>query len=682
MKPVKKMRFRESFLGIFIIAIILSILLPLPTVVLDFLFTLNIGLSLIILLSALYSKEPLDMSLFPTILLITTLFRIALNISSTRSMLTRGDAGKVVDTFGAFVASGNMVVGGVIFVIIVIVNFMVITAGSGRVAEVTARFTLDAMPGKQMAIDADLNAGLIDDVEAKARRKKISDEANFYGSMDGASKFVKGDAISGILITLINIIGGVIVGVTMLGMDFNTAINKFMILTVGDGLVGQIPALLISTATGILVTKATSESEITFTVVNQLFSQPKVLYISALSLVVLGIFTPLPELIFIPLGLLLAFGAYTMDKKQVIDSIQTEITADEEEVDKIRRLDNVTTLLNVDAITLRFGYGLIPLIETSQGGDIIDRVVMIRRQVALEFGAIVPEIHLKDDIRLNPNEYKIYIKGVEVAGGDIMFGHYLAMNPGYVEEEIDGIETSEPYLGVPALWITENQRERAEALGYTVVDPSAIIMSHLTEIINEYLHELLTRQDVQELIDNIKERNSVLIEELIPRTLSIGEIQKVLANLLREGISIRDLVTVLESLADKAASTRDTDLLTEFVRESLRRSISRKYLNNAVNTVISLDPSLEDAIRNSIKHTEQGTYLAMDPKTTHKIFDNVREETSKLTSMGLQPIIIASPIIRLYFKHLIEPIMPDVVVLSHSEIEQSCAIQYIGMVTV
>ena len=680
------MRFKEAFLGIFVIATIILIIRPMPPVIFDFLLMLNIAIGLLILLNALYSKEPLDMSLFPTILLITTLFRMSLNVSSTRLILGDGYAGEVINVFGEFVAGGDIIVGAIIFIIIVIVNFMVITKGSERVAEVTARFTLDAMPGKQMAIDADLNSGLIDEEEAKSRRKKIQDESAFYGSMDGASKYVKGDAITSILITFVNIIGGIIMGTTGLAtgtkMSIGDAAQLFTIMTIGDGLVGQIPALLISIATGILVTKAADKPDITSDVIAQILGKPLVLAISGGVLIALGIGSPLPTFIFVPFGLVLVFLSISNDRKMKIEAIETEITAEDTETEEIRRPENVVTLLNVDPILLLFGYGLIPLVDSSQGGDLLDRVVMIRRQIALELGAVVPIIRLRDDIKLSPNQYKILIKGVEVADGDILFDHYMAMNPGYVEEEIDGIETVEPYLGLPALWISETQRERAEALGYTVVDPPAIIATHLTEVIRSHLHELLSRQDVQTLIGNVKEANSVLIDELVPKLMSIGEIQKVLANLLHEGISIRDLVTILETLADYAHMTRDPDMLTEYVRQALRRAISKKYFDNSVNNVITLDPELEQQIMSNIQQTEQGSYLGLDPKTTQRIFDNLGNETSKLTSMGLQPIILTSPIVRIYFKRLIEQVAPDLVVLSYNELEPSAEIQSIGMVSI
>ncbi len=675
------MKIREMLLGVFIVAIVLIILVPPPAGLLDFLFMLNIFFSLLILMNAIYSKKSLEMSMFPTLLLITTLFRIALNICSTRLILGQGYAGEVVNTFGNFVAGGDMTVGIIIFAIIVIVNFMVITKGSDRVAEVTARFTLDAMPGKQMAIDADLNTGLITEDEAKARRKEIQDESSFFGSMDGATKFVKGDAIAGILITFINLIGGISIGMLSMGLPFGEAASKFTLMTIGDGLVGQIPALMISTATGVLVTKATEDTNISGQVAGQLFSKPITLYISGIVMMFLGVFTPLPMYFFFPFGILLLYCGYAMDRAQKVAAIQTEITTDDSEVEEIRKPENVISLLNVDPILLIFGYGLIPLVDNNQGGDLLDRVVMIRRQIALELGAVVPVIRLRDDIKLSPNQYRILIKGVDVAGGEIMFDHYMAMNPGYVEEEIDGIETVEPYLGLPALWISESQRERAEAFGYTVVDPPAIIATHLTEIIRNNLHELLSRQDVQNLVDNIKENHPVLVEELIPKQMSIGDVQKVLANLLNEGVSIRDLVTILETLADYSQLTRDTDMLTEYVRQSLRRSISQKYFGEEFNNkVITLDPQIEQEIRDSVQQTEHGSYISMDPERTQQIFASLNKEISKLTSLGLQPIILTSPIVRIYFKRLVEQVAPDLVVLSFNEIEPTAEIQSIGMV--
>jgi len=673
-------------LGIMVVVIVAVFVVPIPTAVMDFLLMISFGISVIILLDALFSKEALDMSFFPTLLLITTLFRVSLNLAAMRLILGEGYAGQVIEAFGRFVAGDNIVLGIIMFFILVFVNFLVVAKGSERVSEVTARFTLDAMPGKQMAIDADLNTGLIDEAEARARRKKIQDESNFYGAMDGASKFVKNDAIASIVITVVNLAGGIILGVTGMNnngvaMPLGEAAQVYSIMTIGDGLVSQIPALMVSAATGILVTKANSDKDISLALSTQLFSQPLALLLCGGVMVFFGLFTPLPAHFFVPFGIMLAGIGIYMDRRNKVVAIAEELHVEEEDAEEVRRPENAFSLLGVDSILLVFGYGLIPLVDSSQGGDLMDRIVMIRRQIALELGAIVPIIRLRDDIKLSPNEYKIMIKGVEVAGGDILFDHYMAMNPGYVEEEIDGIETVEPYLGLPALWISEAQRERAEALGYTVVDSPAIIATHLTEVIRDNLHELLSRQDVQMLIDNLKETAPVLVDELVPKLMSIGDVQKVLSNLLKESISIRDLVTILETLADYATVTRDIDLLTEYSRQALRRAISQKFFDGEMNTVITLDPELEQAIMSNVQNTEQGSYIALDPSTTQKIFENLQSQVQKLTSMGLQPIILTSPIVRIYFKRLVEQTIPDLVVLSYNELEPTTDIQSIGMVS-
>ncbi|OGO88277.1 MAG: flagellar biosynthesis protein FlhA [Clostridiales bacterium GWE2_32_10] len=681
------MKAGDLALGLVVIIVILLFLIPLPPFLLDLLLTINIGLALVILLNALFSKESLDMYLFPTILLLTTLFRLGLTLASTRLVLGEGEAGKVIETFGSFVAGGKIVVGIILFIIIVIIQFLVITKGAERVAEVSARFTLDAMPGKQMAIDADLNSGVIDEKEARDRRTKIQEEASFYGSMDGASKFVKNDAIVSIIVIFVNIIGGLILGMTGISggapLDFGEALNKYTILTIGDGLVAQLPALLISVATGILVTKAAKETDMSFELVKQLFSIPKVLYLTGGVLTFLGIFTPLPWYSMVTSGVLCILGANAMDKNLKRNAMVEEVSTEDVEVDEIRKPENVVSLLQVDPIELEFGYGIIPLADTNQGGDLLDRVVMIRRQIALELGTIVPIIRLRDNIQLNPNQYIIKIKGVEIVKGDIMFDHYMAMNPGYVEEEIDGIDTVEPAFGLPALWITEKQREKAESFGYTVVDPPSIIATHLTEIIKSHLHELLTRQDVQTLINKVKETNDVLVDELVPKLMNIGEIQKVLANLLREGISIRDLVTIFETLADYAHNIKDTDVLTEYVRQTLGRAISKKCFDKGqTNSVLTLDPELEQQIMDSVQQSERGAYIALEPKIITQMIDKINKEVSKLTSSGGQPIILTSPIVRLYFKKIIEPILPNIAVLSFNEIDNWVEVQSVGMVSI
>ena len=677
------MKKTDIILGCFVLIPILCLIIPVPLVLLDVLFTANIGISMLVLFNALFAKEPLDMSSFPTLLLLTTLFRLSLNVSSTRNILLNGEAGNVVNTFGNFVGGGNLVVGAVVFIILIIVQLMVINKGSERVSEVTARFTLDAMPGKQMAIDADLNTGAITDEEAKVRREKIQEEAAFFGSMDGATKYVKGDATAGLLITVINFVGGLAIGVLMNGMDAAAALQTYSILTIGDGLTSQIPSLMISLATGVLVTKGSKKADISGILQKQLFSTPKVLLIAGCALIGLGVFTPMNIIIFSGYGILFIVTARIMKNELEMEETDAQVDEEEESAEEIRRPENVTSLLKVDAIELEFGYGIIPLADVNQGGDLLDRVVMIRRQIALELGCVVPMIRLRDNIQLNPNQYVIKIKGVPVSEGEILFDHYMAMNPGYVEEELTGIPTFEPSYHLPAIWITEAQRERAESLGYTVVDPPSIIATHLMEVITQNIHELLTRQDVQNLIDNVKDANETLVSELVPKMLSVGEIQKVLQNLLQEGISIRDLITIFETLADYAPTTHDTDILTEYVRQSLKRAISNKYFaNKDMTSVITLDPKVEQEIMNSVKQTEQGAYLALDPEYSAKIMESLQEQTSKLEELGHTPIIITSPIVRMYFKHLTMEQFKNLQVLSYNEIDSDVELQSVGMVTV
>ena len=677
------MRREDMVLGAFILVPILCLIIPVPLFLLDLLFALNIALSMIILFNALFSKEPLDMSAFPTLLLLTTLFRLSLNVSSTRNILLKADAGNVVDTFGNFVGGGNLVVGAIVFFVLVIMQLLVINKGSERVSEVTARFTLDAMPGKQMAIDADLNTGAITDEEAKERREKIQQESAFFGSMDGATKYVKGDATAGLVITVLNFVGGIAIGVLMNGMDINAAVQRYSILTIGDGLVSQIPSLMISLSTGILVTKGSKEADVGNILRRQLFSTPKVLNIVGIALIGLGLFTPLNMLVFCAYGIMFLLTARMIANQLEMTETDVAVSEEEESAEEIRRPENVSSLLQVDAIELEFGYGIIPLADVNQGGDLLDRVVMIRRQIALELGCVVPMIRLRDNIQLNPNQYLIKIKGVPVSEGEILFDHYMAMNPGYVEEEISGIPTFEPSYHLPAIWITESQRERAESLGYTVVDPPSIIATHLMEIIRSHLDELLTRQDVHNLIENVKEANETLVSELVPKLLNVGEIQKVLQNLLAEGISIRDLVTIFETLADYAPTTHDTDVLTEYVRQSLKRAISNQYFNNNETTsVVTLDPNVEQVIMDSVKQTEQGAYLALDPDYTNRLMTSLREETDKLEELGRTPIIITSPIVRMYLKKLTQEQFRNLHVLSYNEIDSDVELQSVGMVTV
>ena len=666
----------------YVLAAFIMMIIPIPNGLLDVLLACNLAMAFTILFGTMFAKEVLDMSFFPTMLLFTTIFRISLNISSTRLILTTGDPGQVVTTFGSYVGGGDLIVGCVVFIILIIVQFMVINKGSERVAEVTARFTLDAMPGKQMAIDADLNTGAITDAEAKRRRDKIQEESSFFGSMDGAVKYVKGDAAAGLIITVVNVVGGIAMGVLRQGMDFNSAVNKYVILTIGDGLVSQLPSLLISLSTGILVTKGSKDADFGTVLVSQLFGVPKVLYLVGGIIAGLGVVTPFPTLIFLALGMVFIVTGRNIAGTIETAQIENEVGAEEAAAEEIRQPENVNTLLQVDPIELEFGYGIIPLADVNQGGDLLDRVVMIRRQIALELGTVVPIIRLRDNIQLNPNQYIIKIKGIQVSEGEILFDHYMAMNPGYVEEEITGIPTFEPSFHLPAIWITEGQRERAESLGYTVVDPPSIIATHLTEIIRQYISELLTRQDVQNLVNNLKETNPSLVEELTPKLLGLGEIQKVLQNLLREGISIRDLLTIFETLADYASTTRDTDILTEYVRQSLKRAISSKFFPaNETTSVITLDPKLEQEIMASVKQTETGAYLTLDPERTKAIMKSVGNEISKLENLGKNPIIVTSPIVRMYFKRLTEDYYKDLIVVSYNEIENNIELQSVGMVT-
>ncbi len=677
------MKKNDLFLGIYLLAAIIFFIIPIKSWLLDFLILFNITMALVIVFNCLFAKETLQMSGFPTLLLFTTIFRISLNVSSTRLILSTGDPGRVVEVFGSFVGGGNLVIGAIIFIVLIIVQMMVVNKGSERVSEVTARFTLDAMPGKQMAIDADLNTGAITDQQAAERREKIQEESAFFGAMDGATKYVKGDATAGLIITLINVVGGLIMGMTSMGLSLTEALNKYVILTIGDGLVSQIPSMLISLSTGILVTKASKEENIGDILVGQLFSIPKVLLMVGITMLGLGIFTPLNFFFCAVYGIICIVLSYAIKGKKAESDISEEVAEEEVQADEVRRHENVNSLLQVDPIELEFGYGIIPLADVNQGGDLLDRVVMIRRQIALELGAVVPIIRLRDNIQLNPNQYIIKIKGIQVSEGEILFDHYMAMNPGYVEDEITGIPTLEPAFHLEAMWITESQRERAESLGYTVVDPPSIIATHLTEVIKQHLDELLTRQDVQNLIENIKENNKTLVDELVPKLLGVGDIQKVLQNLLREGISIRDLVTIFETLADYAATSRDTDILTEYVRQGLKRAISNKYFaDEETTTVVTLDPKIEQLIMSSIKQTEQGAYIALDPNDTKKILKATEIEIKKLEEKGQSPIIITSPIVRMYFKKLTSDYIRDLIVISYNEIDSDIELKSVGVVSI
>ena len=636
----------DVMVAIYVLVAFIMLIVPVPAVLLDVFMAFNIAIAFTILFACMFIKEVLDMSYYPTILLFTTIFRIAMNVSSTRYILVNGTSGNVVLTFGQFVGGGDLIVGAIVFIILIMIQFMVINKGSERVAEVTARFTLDAMPGKQMAIDADLNTGAIDDKEAKERRDKIQMESSFFGSMDGAVKYVKGDATAGLLLTAINMIGGIAMGVLRSNMEVTAALDNYGILTIGDGLVSQIPSLLISLSTGVLVTKGTKESEFGPAIMKQLFGLPKVMYMVGGTLSFLGVVTDLNTILFLGMGLVFIVGGRMIASNLETAQIESEIDSEAAEAEEMRQPENVNSLLQV------------------------------------ELGSVVPIIRLRDNIQLNPNQYIIKIKGIQVSEGEILFDHYMAMNPGYVEEEITGIPTFEPSFHLPAIWITEGQRERAESLGYTVVDPPSIIATHLTEIIRQHIAELLTRQDVQNLINNMKESNPSLVEELVPKLLGLGEVQKVLQNLLQEGISIRDLLTIMETLADYAPATRDTDILTEYVRQSLKRAISTKYFpSHETTNVVTLDPKVEQEIMGSVKQTENGAFLNLDPNRSRAIIDSVGREVQKLENLGKNPIIITSPIVRMYFRRLTEDYYRDLVVVSYNEVESNVELQSVGMVT-
>ncbi|MBQ4483285.1 MAG: flagellar biosynthesis protein FlhA [Lachnospiraceae bacterium] len=678
----KLISFQDLGVALYLLFAFVFLIVPMPNTLLDVMLALNMAVAFAILFNTLFVNEVLEMSFYPTILLFTTIFRISLNVSSTKLILSTGNPGNVVRTFGQFVGGNDLIIGTIVYIILIILQFVVINKGSERVSEVTARFTLDAMPGKQMAIDADLNTGAIDDAEAKRRRDKIQEEASFFGSMDGAVKYVKGDSTAGLLITGINVIGGIAMGMLRRGDTFADALSNYTILTIGDGLVSAIPSLLISLSTGILVTKGGKEADFGPDLVKQIFGVPKVMYMAGAVILFLGLVTPLNAIIFTLVGGLFLIGGRVMQNQLEVEKVETAVQEEEVSAEEIRKPENVVSLLSVDPIELEFGYGIIPLADVNQGGDLLDRVVMIRRQIALEMGTVVPIIRLRDNIQLNPNQYIIKIKGVQVADGEIMFDHYMAMNPGYVEEEIVGIDTTEPSFHLPAKWITEGQRERAESLGYTVVDPPSIIATHLTEVIRQHIAELLTRQDTQNLIDNLKESNPSVVEELTPKLLGLGEVQKVLQNLLEEGISIRDLLTIFETLADYAATTRDTDVLTEYVRQALKRAISARYFEPGETTqVVTLDPKIEQEIMASVKQTEQGSYLTLDPERTRAIIASTEAELKKLDDLGRNEIVVTSPIVRIYYKKLTQDYFEDLVAISYNEIENDVELQSIGMIT-
>jgi flagellar biosynthesis protein FlhA len=664
-----------------VVLVIVMMVIPLPPVVLDILLATNICGALLVLLLTMNINEPLEFSIFPSLLLIATLFRLALNVSSTRLILLHGHAGKVIDAFGNFVVGGNYVVGFVIFFILVIVQFVVITKGAERVAEVAARFTLDAMPGKQMSIDADLNAGLITDADARQRRRDIEREADFYGAMDGASKFVKGDAIAGIIITLINILGGLVIGVLQKNMALQAALQRYSLLTVGDGLVSQIPALLISTATGIIITRAASEANMGEDLTVQLLRQPRVLASSAGVLLLFALVPGLPTLPFLLLAGGMGAMAYGIDRAQRIQEEKSYEAERAAQVEEGKKPTSVLPLLQMDMMEIEIGYGLIPLVDVEQGGDLLERVTMIRRQCALELGIVIPAIRIRDNMQLSPNTYCIKIKGVEMGRGELMCRYYLAMKAGPVSEEIPGIATTEPAFGLPALWITEDKREQAEWAGYTVVDAPSVLATHLTEIIKSHAHELLGRQEVKTLLDAMRDQYSAVVEELVPDLLTLGEIQKVLQNLLREGVSIRNLVTILETLADNARHTRDPEVLTEQVRQGLARQISSQYAVDGVIPVITLEPRLEEELLERLEG-EGSAHLIVEPHRAQALIEQLASLLEKAAAQGVQAVCLCSTRLRLPLRKLTERVLPRLTILSYNEIAHEFEVQSFGMVSV
>lgn len=665
-----------------VILIILMLVIPLPGSILSVLILVNIIISLVVILVAMNTTDVLQFSVFPTLLLLVTLFRLGLNVSTTRAILSEGDAGGVVETFGTFVIGDNPLVGFVVFIILVIINFLVITKGAERVSEVAARFSLDSMPGKQMSVDADLNAGLITEQESKERRKKIEKEADFHGSMDGASKFVKGDAIAGIIIVIINIVFGIIIGMVQMGLSLNESVELFTRLTVGDGLVSQIPALLMSTATGIVVTRSNDGDNLSTAVVSQLSQYPKLLYVAAAAIFLLGL-TPINFFLTTGLAGLLVFTGYMLQRKPTEPDLPDVEEMDEEESAHLRKPENVVNLINLDPIEFEFGYALIPLADANQGGDLLERIIMIRRQLAIELGIVIPVVRIRDNIQLKPNEYRLKIKGNEVANGELMLDHYLAMAPDMEDDGIDGIDTKEPAFGLPAKWITEEYKDEAELSGYTVVDPPSVVSTHITELIKQHAHTLLGREETKQLIDHLKESHPILVEEVTPEPLAIGEVQKVLAKLLRENVSIRNLPVIFETLADFSKMTNDTELLAEYVRQSLSPQITQQYAKDDTTlTVLTVSGKVEKLLAENIQHTEHGNYLSLEPDKQQEVITTIHQEVEKLSLQEDTAIVLCSPAVRMYLKQLLDRFLPHVVVLSYNELEPNVQVQSAGVVNI
>lgn len=675
------LRHSDIVMALGVVAIVAMMIVPLPTPLLDVLLITNLTGALVILLISLYTTEPLAFSVFPPLLLITTLFRLSLNISASRLILLQADAGRVIESFGNIVVGGSYVVGVVVFLILVVIQYVVITNGAGRVAEVAARFTLDAMPGKQMSIDADLNAGIITEQEARRRRALIEREADFYGAMDGASKFVRGDAIAAIVIILINITGGFVIGVLQLRMPFDQALTRYTLLTIGDGLVSQIPALLISTATGIVVTRAASESNMGQDTARQVLANPRALVLVAVVLMALGFAPGLPTLPFLMLAVGLGASAWYAARAQRQARAEADAAAAEAAVLPAAGPESVTGLLQLDPMELEIGYGLIPLVDPAEAGNLLDRITRIRRQMALELGIVLPTVRVRDNLQLQPNEYVVKLRGVEVARGEVMPNHFLAMSAGLAEGEVEGIPTTEPAFGLPALWIAPAQKERAELLGYTVVDPPSVLTTHLTEVIKANAATLLGRQDTQQLLNNLKTEYPAVVDELVPNLLTLGEVQKVIQNLLKERVPVRDLVTILETLADHARTTRDPDNLTEYVRQALARTISIMYRNgDGLVHVITLSPRTEQLLADALKQTEQGMMIALEPALAQRLLQRLASEMERVAQMGYVPVLLCSSRIRLSLRRLTERVLPNLVVLGFTEVAQGVDVNAEAMV--
>ena len=680
-------KLKGSIVSLLVVAIILLIILPLPTTLLDFLLIVSLSLGLLILLLTMYTRRALDFSIFPSLLLLATLFRLSLEISATRLILTNnGYAGDVIHTFGQFVMQDNVLVGVVIFLIIVLVNFIVITKGSERVAEVAARFTLDAMPGKQMAIDADLNAGLITEAQAKLRRREIQREADFFGAMDGASKFVKGDAIMAIVIVVINIVGGIVTGL-LKGEAIGSVVSTYTLATIGEGLLAQLPALLISTATGIIVTRTASEGNMSEELSAQLFSQPTVPRVVGALLLVMALLPGFPKPILILTGLLFMFLSFQIkgkagmpEKEAAAAAAKPAPVSASSEMDRLRNPDNIYRMMEVDTIAMEFGYSLIPIIDETQGGTFVDKVVMFRKQYALETGIVIPTVRMRDNIQLANNEYVIKIRGETVAKGNVYVSNLMIINPSSDEFTIDGIDTVEPAFGLKARWISKEKRDEAELAGCTVIEPSAVMMTHLAEVLKAHSSELLGRREVNAILDMVKKGNPSLVDEVIPAKLSVGDLQKVLQNLLREKIPIRDMVSILETLAEYAGKIKDTDLLTEYARQSLRRTISRKIAPDGNLQVLTVDPQVEKMITSSVRQTEGGTYLALEPDKARDILQSLSQQVGRLTDRGGPPVVLVSPVVRMYFRKLTEQSMPELAVISYNELENDVKVQAVGAV--